>query len=403
MSVYFSGPFSKSLFLRALIAQSYFPKLKITGESFCDDALLMKAGSSIFITPSSSKNIRQKPCFVKDINCGASGAVFRFLALRCARETGTFRLKGSCRLFQRPLQELISVLNQLSCETKVEKNTLSLKSRGWRPAGDALTLYSERSSQFASAVFLNSWNLKQDLFVNIEGDMPSFSYFQMTLSFLRFLGMTIKGADGEYCIPAGQKITRPVYHPEPDMSCLFPLAALTGVGDGGQAIFTDFPKKSLQPDFVFLEILSKMGFQIEWENQNLKIKGAKQLKPLKQSMKNTPDLFPVLSALCAMAEGESWLHSAPHLAYKESHRIERTADLLKKIGCTVKILKDGLKIKGGSDFSKQPAFCFDPAEDHRMVMAACLLKKAGFPVRILNPSVVNKSFPNFWSLANIQP
>ncbi len=392
MSFYFSGPFSKSLVLRALLARSYFPKLKITGESFCDDALLMKAGLNIL-----------KKKSAEDINCGQGGAVFRFLALRCARETGAFRLKGSSRLFQRPLRELISVLNQLSCETKVEESALTIKSRGWRPIGDALTLSSGRSSQFASAVFLNSWNLKQDLFISIEGDMPSSSYFQMTLSFLRFLGMKIKGAGGEYCVPAGQKNDQSVYHPEPDMSCLFSLSALTGVGDTREAVFINFPKKSLQPDFVFPEILSEMGFHINWENENLKVTGAKKLKPLKRNMKNNPDLFPVLSALCALAEGESRLYSAAHLAYKESNRIERTADLLKKTGCAVTILKDGLMIKGGADFSKQPAFCFDPAEDHRMVMASALLKKAGLSIRILNPSAVNKSFPGFWSLANIQP
>ena len=394
MSFYFlgKGPCSKSLLLRALVVQSYFPDLKIIGDSYCDDVLSMRKGL---------KNLQKK----HPINDLHGGAVLRFLALRASRLSGQFILKGTSRLFQRPIRELQTILSQLSCEVKWEKDSLVLKSSGWLMSGDALTVSSSCSSQFASAVLLNSWNLNRDLFVNIEGNIVSSSYFQMTLCFLRSLGMKIDGENREYCVPAGQKINQFIYQPEQDMSCLFSLAAMVLVG--GEVVFIDWPEQSLQPDFQFPSILQKMGFQIIYQKKTLKIMKRKTLKPINFNLKNCPDLFPVLSALCAMAEGTSYLYGAPQLIYKESNRIEQTAKLLRLIGRTVKVLKDGLIIKGRSVVSEQlvknnPIF-FDSKEDHRMAMAAAVLKKTGWPIHILNPQVVNKSFPGFWSCVDVVP
>ena len=390
MSFYFlgKGPFSKSLILRALIVQSYFPKLQIKGDSKCDDVLFLKEGLR------SLKN-------QTEVDCAHGGAVLRFLALRASRESGCFILRGSKSLFQRPMQELQMILNQLSCEIECDKNNLTVKSHGWHLSGDALTVSASRSSQFVSAIFLNSWKLAHDLFISIEGNIVSSSYFQMTLSFLRSLGMQIIGEDREYYIPAKQEIRQFIYQPEPDMSCLFSLSALAEK----EVVFTDWSEQSLQPDFIFPDLLRKMGFQIKHTNRVLKITGGNNLKPIKYNIKNCPDLFPVLAALCALAEGISHLYGAPHLRYKESNRIEEVAKLLCLTGRKVKVLNDGLIIEGHSVSSgiEGNVIFFDPKEDHRMAMAAAVLKKAGEPIQILNPKVVNKSFPDFWSVVNIDP
>ena len=391
MSFYFlgKGPFSKSLLLRALIVKSYFPALQIKGNSECDDVLSLKRGL---------ENLKNRTI----INCLHGGAVLRFLALRASRECGSFVLNGSVDLFQRPMQELQIILNQLACKVRLTEHSLILKSQGWCLSGDALTVSANRSSQFVSAILLNSWKLNRDLFINVEGDMVSSSYFQMTLSFLRSLGMQIIGENREYCIPARQEIHQFIYQPEPDMSCLFSLAALTKK----ESVFTDWPTQSLQADFIFPALLRKMGFQVKQTNQALKIAIGKSVKPIKYNIKNCPDLFPVLAALCALAEGISHLYGAPHLRYKESNRIEQMAKLLRQTGRKVKVLNDGLIIEGksvSSDGEKKSVIYFDPKEDHRMVIAAAVLKKAGEPIQILNPAVVNKSFPDFWSIANIDP
>ncbi len=408
------GPVSKSLFLRALTVKSYFPSFQIKGDSACDDALHMKTALEQL---ASSQRRKESPT----MDCGLSGAVLRFLALRLAREPDlragsprdvlrstskrepcSFILKGQPRLFERPLQELISLLGQLSCETKRGRDHLHINSEGWRLVGDALTVSGARSSQFASAVLLNSWLLPSDLHLSLEGPLVSSSYFQMSLSFLSSLGMKIEPArqsgTREYYIPARQKPHKLFFEPEQDMSCLFALSAMT-VG-GGEVVWTEWPEQSWQPDFVFPGLLQKMGFKVIQKNHTLKITGALKLHPIEYNIKDNPDLFPVLSALCALSKGESHLYGAPHLLNKESNRLERMARLISKTGRLVTVLEDGLIIRGPLSDKKIRAFDFDPAGDHRMAMAGAVLKKAGIPIRILNPEVVNKSFPDFWHLSH---
>ena len=410
-----SGPDSKSLLLRGLIVKSYFPQFQIKGnDKFqdCEDVYYMKNGLKSLSTLNQLK-IYDEGSFVntlKDnrlvIDCHHGGAVLRFLALRCAREKMTITLKGSFSLFHRPMQELKSLLSQLGCETDSEKNQIEIKSSGWRMLGDALHVSGSRSSQFASAVLLNSWRLPYPLFLKIEDKMSSVSYLQMTLSFLKYLGMHIDGEEREFYIPAHQEIKKTFYQPEQDMSCLFALSAIAAIK--GELCITNWPEKSLQPDFVFPDILKKMGVHVKQGESRLKIEApVEYLKSIEWNLKNCPDLFPALSALCALAEGTSRLYGASHLVYKESNRIKQTAKLLKLVGRKIQVLEDGLIIEGipvkENDWGQKNEILFDPKEDHRLAMACAVLKEAGLPVKILNPAVVNKSFPNFWSLTGINP
>ncbi len=337
------------------------------------------------------------------IDCQSGGAVFRFLSLRAARQGGRVLLKGSHQLFNRPICELLSLLNQLGCSVKQGPDYLLIESNGWQLLGDSLTVSHNRSSQFASSLLLNSWNFNKDIFLTVEGTKNSHSYLQMTVSFLRQMGMHLEENGREYHVFPNQVPQQKIYRPEQDMSSLFALSALTS--NGGQVVFQNWPEKSTQPDFVFPFILEKMGFSIQKSLKTLKIQGGQILKPINWNLQNTPDLFPVLSALCAMADGVSSLKGAPHLSYKESNRIQQMADLLTKIDRKVKILKDGLIITGQTIKNPQPCepIIFHPGEDHRLSFAGGVLKKAGFPLRILNPKSVDKSFPDFWSISGIEP
>ena len=417
MSFYFlgSGPDSKSLLLRALIVKSYFPNFQIKENNKfqdCEDVHYMKTAlKTLFLdhplkicNENNSKN--ELNTNYSAVNCHHGGAVLRFLALKCAREKMNVILKGSPSLFSRPLQELKSLLNQLGCEIHIEENSIKIKSTGWHVLGDALHVSGGRSSQFASAVLLNSWKLSYPLFLKIEDKMSSFSYLQMTLSFLRSLGMHIDEGENEYHIPAHQEIKKTSYQPEQDMSCLFTLSALAVIN--GELCITDWPNKSLQPDFVFPEILKNMGVNVQQEDKRLKIHGIiDNLKPIEWNMGDCPDLFPVLAVLCSLTDGTSKLYGAPHLVYKESNRIQQTASLLELADRKTQILKDGLIINGvpvkKQNWNNKNEILFDPKEDHRLAMAGAVLKKAGLPINILHPDVINKSFPDFWSLTGINP
>jgi len=377
---------SKSLLNRALICQSYQPRLQIEGDSSCDDVTLMKIG------------LQKLRNYETSIYCGHGGTVLRFLALRASRQKGEFVLSGSERLFARPHDELLTLLRQLGVDAEISSNNLILSGEGWRPRGDAIHINSVRSSQFVTSLALNSWGLSFQLAISPGRRIISPGYWEMTLKLLRSLGMRIEKHHDGYIVPARQSIEVFKYNCEIDLSSAFAIAALGAIN--GQVAISNFPKKSIQPDRIFVELLSNMGARVKVSDSTLQVSSVGRLGAINFDLNKAPDLFLILSVLCAHAEGESNLVGAKQLKYKESNRIQGVSQLLKKINCDHQVLEDGLIIKGPVKFHSKE-FEFDCDHDHRMAMAAGLLKRIGYNIKILGGEEVNKSFPQFWQYIGV--
>ncbi|MBX3040593.1 MAG: hypothetical protein KF789_07805 [Bdellovibrionaceae bacterium] len=383
-------PASKSLLNRALILKSHARRrLMIHGESDADDvAYLRKALGKIEDG--------------RDFYLGDGGTTLRFFALRVSREKGNFGLKMTERLFKRPQGALKEILTPLGVEIEPGTGTSSfiLKSSGWQKPAGALKVPTADSSQFASALVLNAWNLDFPLEIEFSGGITSESYFRMTLDLCRQAGMEIQETDKGLLIPPHQTLKVTDLIIEPDLSSMFSVAALAALN--GEARIENFPEQALQPDGRFSEILSDMGVTVQQDGGCLIVRKGQHLKAINVDLALCPDLVPVLSVLCAFAEGKSILHGAPHLRHKESDRIRSTAHLLNLMGVTVTERDDGLEIEGNPDLTPKE-FTFDPDHDHRLAMAAGLLMARGWPIRVSDPDVVTKSFPEYWSLLRSGP
>ena len=381
---YFLGkaPLSKSLLNRALIVKSWFPDFSIQGTSLCDDILIMKKAI---------EDLKKK----KEFDCGLSGTAFRFLIVRMSREKGQFLFKVDKALLNRPLKDISILLSQLSVDIKQTDKGFLISSSGWKVQGDSVHVPSQMTSQYASALVLNSWNLKQDLYFSFSKEAVSYSYFKMTIDFVKSLGLIIKGEGQEFFIPKGQSLKKWNYTPEQDKSCLFALACFAVLN--GKSIFLDWKEESLQVDNIFPNILKNMGVQIKFKNNQLVISKCENLKPLSFNVKNSPDLFPLLCVLCAKAEGLSELRGLSHLIFKESNRLNKTKELLEFCGIQVKFQEDNCLIYGKKIWPKVSAFIFDTTKDHRMVMAAELISSINIPITVQGKDSVNKSFPEFYS------
>ena len=372
-------PASKSLLNRILILQSYFKDIRIIGDSICDDVVWIKRGLV---------HLFEK----RPIDCGESAAVFRFLALRASRQPGLHTLRGSRRLLSRPQKDLGKVLMQLGMGVQWGAESLEIKSQGWKTMGDSLHVPCDRSSQFASAVLLNAWKLSQPFYFSLGRQMVSFSYWKMTLQLIRYLGLKVESWGNDYYIPPHQSPQVLEYEVETDAGCSFAIAALAAVA--GTATLRC---SHLQPDSVFVDVLKEMNVPVRrYPRGTLRVKKSPHLLAIKYNLGECPDLFPVLAAICSQAHGESHLYGGWQLPYKESHRILKMAELLKRSGCRVEILSDGLKIEKKDKVLKE--FDFDTDSDHRLAMAAGVLRKCGVPVNIVHPEVVSKSFPGYWDL-----
>ena len=379
-------PLSKSLLNRALIVKSFFSDFKIKGDSQAEDVIFMK------------KAIEDFKKGKKEFYCGFSGTALRFLSLRLSREKGEFLLKGEPALLKRPFDQTSKLLSRLSVSFERVKEGFKISSQGWYPQGDFLSLPDHASSQEASAFLLSSFCYPRDLYFSYSRNAVSHSYFQMTLDFVKLLGMDVRNSGEEYFIPKNQTLKLKEYDIEQDKSSLFALASFAF--KKGPFVFLDFKEESLQPDNCFPDILKSMGQKVEIKSGQLRLFPCENLKPIDINLKNRPDLFPVLAVLSSFAEGESVFEGIGHQDLKESQRLKKIEELLSKMKRSCEKKGDVFFVEGSQEVCNIEPFEFDVEFDHRLVMAAELAKSQGVPVSVKGISSVKKSFPDFYERLN---
>ena len=157
-----------------------------------------------------------------------------------------------------------------------------------------------------------------------------------------------------------------------------------------------------------LQVLKKMGANIEFKNQRLEsgepcadlvVKKSK-LKGIKLSgdiIPNIIDEIPILSIAAAFAEGETLICDAAELRVKESDRLQAISDGFKRMGIIHKNLEDGISISGNSDsLSLADSIFIESHDDHRIAMSFLIAGlKCSKPITVKNCENILTSFPNF--------
>lgn len=379
---------SKSIFNRALIAQSFSDRVQIRGITQSEDVLHLQ------------KALRDFKSGEKEFFCGDGGTTFRFLAVRVSRTPGEYKLSGSEQLFRRPIKELLEFFDQVGVGHSLQGTTLTIKSQGWKVPREIRCLSTE-SSQFLSAIALSSWDLNSDLRILMPRAVPSRGYLQMTLKVLEMCGGKNRlqeasvASDPILTIKAGQKTQAATISVEQDMSSLFTLAVCAIVN--GEIEIKNVPAESLQPDAIFFDYFRRMKLEFERNGKRFFIRKQHNYRGLDTDITHAPDLFPALALLCARAQGYSTITGLQNLRYKESNRLLHVIDLLKRVGRRVDTVENGVMIHGRTgNFIGEGDF--DPHGDHRMAMAAQVANLGGAKFNIVDKPVANKSFPEFWEI-----
>ncbi len=392
-----SIPPSKSLLIRQLLLTLYQPQLHLPLLSHCRDVVAMQGAVHAL------RGAQQDTTC--DVDCGEAGLVLRLCLGYASRRGGQYLLHGSKRLIERPHEPFLSVLGQLGSVVSKAHSALRLSSVGWRRVDAALSLQGSLSSQFASSLILNAWELPFPLQILCDAEPVSEGYLALSMELARSCGMVMEESQQDdgllLSIPSGQRCRDVSLSAEADVSSAFAVAALAAVA--GSAQIPNFPQRSLQPDVLFVDLLAQMGVPIALGVDGLSVRKATQLVPIEVDLGGAPDLTPVLSVLCALCPGRSRIFGAPQLRGKESDRIATTVELLSTLGRQSVATEDGLEIVGRpvDDADRTRTMQFDASADHRLVMAAAVARWAGFPVEIVGLSAVEKSFPEFLSIAKL--
>lgn len=346
---------------------------------------------------------------------GPAGTVTRFATALLCVTPGQFTLDGNDRMRERPMGELIAALRQLGAKIaeKGEPGCVPLEIEGASLRGGKCRMRGDVSSQFVSALLMVGATRGGGIEIEIEGDLVSKPYVDITIEVMRAFGFAVE-RDGYRWFRAletsghGQTYTCP---PDGTAASYFWGAAAVA---GSKCVIDGLTRQDVQGDVKFVGILERMGCEILEFPNGLGVDASMvgEFKPVEADLSALPDCAQTLAVVCAFANGTSRLTGLGTLRVKETDRIAALQAELKKLGVMTRagddwLEVDGIANKSPEQFAQQTnrrdreamprkrRVSVRTYDDHRMAMSFAI---AGLrlPLEIEDSECVSKSFPTFW-------
>jgi 3-phosphoshikimate 1-carboxyvinyltransferase len=337
------------------------------------------------------------------------------LAVLAATQGGRFELSGVARMHERPIGDLVDALRPLGCAItclgeegypplRLDGGTLRLEAP-IRVRGDV-------SSQFLTALLLALPLVaaERDLVIEVEGELISKPYVEITLALLARFGIGVRREGWQrFTVPRGSAYRSPgEIHVEGDASSASYFIAAGAIAAVDEPLRIEgVGSASIQGDIRFIEAACAMGAEVIAHPNALSVKrGAWPLRALTLDCNHIPDAAMTLAAMALFADGTTRLTNIASWRVKETDRIAAMATELRKFGAAV--------VEGADFIEVSPPGHWQPAaihtyDDHRMAMCASLAAfnplagqagpagpGSGVPVRVLDPRCVNKTFPGYF-------
>jgi 3-phosphoshikimate 1-carboxyvinyltransferase len=325
---------------------------------------------------------------------GNSGTTVRFLTALLALGHGTYRLDGVRRMRERPIRDLLNALRQLGVDAQSEADNgcppVVVRANGF--SGGRVRVKADVSSQFLSGLMLAAPFARGDTVIEVDGELVSEPYVEMTLAMLGQFGLRVHAeSPRQFVIPGRQRHGVGSYPVEPDASSasyFWAAAAITG----GRVTVSELTTRSLQGDVRFVEVLEDMGCVVARGQHDLTVHGG-PLKGVDVDMNDISDTVMTLGAVACFADGPTTVRNVAHIRHKETDRIAALATELRKLGAEVDEFPDGLRI------TPRPlrGCAVDTYNDHRMAMSLALVGLKVPGVVVNDPGCVAKTYPGFWT------
>jgi len=336
------------------------------------------------------------------VNIGPAGTAMRFLTAYFATQTvgdQEIILTGSERMKQRPIGILVNALRELGATIEYVENDgfppIKIKS-DFRQLTHKISIKGNISSQYITALLLVAARLPLGLRLEIEGELTSRPYVEMTLAMLRLAGLYYTWKDNAITVPH-QEFTPASLYIEPDWSAASYWYAIAALADDAELFLPGLTQYSLQGDSMITEIMANFGITSQFKEGGVYLQ--KEAKPLLRKifdMKECPDLAQTVIVVCAALGHEATFTGLETLKIKETDRVKALQNELGKMG--VKLIEKGqvYKLDCSEKFMPERIF-INTYEDHRMAMAFAPLALLINEVEIEDAQVVEKSYPAFWN------
>jgi 3-phosphoshikimate 1-carboxyvinyltransferase len=366
---------------------------------------IRKSGNSVEIDGLGGQITQRKAALFM----GNAGTAIRPLTAALAVIGGNYALSGVPRMHERPIGDLVDALRQLGCQIdylgqdgypplRIGEPTLSLNAP-IRVRGDV-------SSQFLTALLMSlPLVAKQDIVIEVVGELISRPYIEITLNLLARFGIAVV-RDGwqKFTIPANSQFTSPgVLHVEADASSASYFIALGAIATGAASQkalrIEGVGADSIQGDIRFVEAAQMMGAQVTSGPNWLEVsRGSWPLKAIELDCNHIPDAAMTLAVMALYAHGTTTLTNIASWRVKETDRIAAMATELRKLGATVEEGADYICVTPPATPADWRAASIHTYDDHRVAMCFSLaaFNPAKLPLRIEDPKCVAKTFPDYF-------
>lgn len=298
-------------------------------------------------------------------------------------------LTGDESIRKRPMGPLLEALSTKGVECKSDHGRPPVSVKGPLKGGD-VEVEGNMSSQFVSSLMMSAPLADSPMDIRVKGELVSKPYADITLSMMRAFGAAIEETDYGYHVECSPYMSRDYIVPSDYSSAAFPLVA---GALGGEVTVRNMDPWSKQGDRRIAGILEDAGMEVIREGDRITCRRTGRPKALDIDMSDIPDLFPIVSILLSVADGESRLYGAPHLRFKESDRIRLITDMVSVLGGDITGTDDGCVIRG-VDRLRGGRVIHDG--DHRMMMSAAVASlMCDGPVVMDDDACWNVSYPGF--------
>jgi 3-phosphoshikimate 1-carboxyvinyltransferase len=341
---------------------------------------------------------------------GNAGTAMRPLTAALALLGGDFKLSGVPRMHERPIGDLVDALQQLGCQIQYEGNT------GFPPLHigqphlklDApISVRGDVSSQFLTALLLAlPLVAKQDIHIDVIGELISKPYIEITLNLLTKFGIKVQREGWQrFTIAKGAQYQSPgEVWVEADASSASYFIALGAISAGlngkndSKIRIAGLSENAIQGDIRFVDAARLMGARVTSGANHLEISlGAWPLKAIDLDCNHIPDAAMTLAIMALYADGTTTLRNIASWRVKETDRIAAMATELRKLGARVTEGPDFIQITPPK-LDEWQAASIHTYDDHRIAMCFSLaaFNPAGKTIRIEDPKCVAKTFPDYF-------
>jgi 3-phosphoshikimate 1-carboxyvinyltransferase len=331
------------------------------------------------------------------VDVGNAGTVMRFLPPVAALANGLIHFDGDARSHERPVGPVISALEELGVTIEHDNRyslPLTINGSGVIKGG-TLEIDASASSQFISALLLIGPATQTGITIKDIGKMlPSLPHIEMTIAMLRTFGAKVESKISEsgrreWRVEPGELVGQDLII-EPDLSNAAPFMAAAMIC-GGEVVIANWPKKTAQPGDQLRNIFTRMGAQIDFVGNDLKVSGTGKIHGIDIDLHDVGELTPSIAAVAALADSPSSLRGIGHLRLHETDRLAALATELNALGGDVDEEESALHISPAPLHSG----IFHTYDDHRLATAGAMIGLAVDGIQVEDIATTQKTLPDF--------